>query len=149
LGQQRHRLAGMAHDKIIAVLGKAQTADQAGDASQVGAQAESGQDQSPPKEGGGAPASRAQELDKKTSLFIPRDQVPQLRAQLANYKSLRRSTDQWIGLAIQMARLKRKRKPGLPDENVSLSSSYQKPTLFLRPVNLFPTVAKNCHKLPL
>jgi len=48
---------------------------------------------------------------KKTSLFIPRDQVPQLRAQLANYKSLRRSTDQWIGLAIQMARLKRKRKP--------------------------------------
>lgn len=48
---------------------------------------------------------------KKTSLFIPRDQVPQLRAQLANYKSLRRSTDQWIGLAIQMARLRRKRKP--------------------------------------
>ena len=48
---------------------------------------------------------------KKTSLFIPRDQVSQLRAQLANYKSLRRSTDQWIGLAIQMARLKRKRKP--------------------------------------
>ena len=48
---------------------------------------------------------------KKTSLFIPRDQVSQLQAQLANYKSLRRSTDQWIGLAIQMARLKRKRKP--------------------------------------
>ena len=48
---------------------------------------------------------------KKTSLFIPRDQVPQLRAQLANYKSLRRSTDQWIGLAIQIARMKRKLKP--------------------------------------
>ena len=48
---------------------------------------------------------------KKTSLFIPRDQVSQLRGQLANYKSLRRSTEQWIGLAIEMARLKRKRKP--------------------------------------
>jgi hypothetical protein len=45
------------------------------------------------------------------TLFIPRDQAPQLRAQLANYKSLRRSTDQWIRLAIQIARMKRKLKP--------------------------------------
>jgi len=47
---------------------------------------------------------------KKTSLFIPRQQVAQLRAQLANYKTLRRSTDQWIGLAIQIAKMKRKLK---------------------------------------
>jgi hypothetical protein len=47
---------------------------------------------------------------KKTSLFISRDQVAQLRAQLANYKTLRRSTDRWIGLAIQVAQMKRKLK---------------------------------------
>src|SRR6266550_8247488 len=47
---------------------------------------------------------------RKSSLFIPRDQVPQLRAQLANYKTLRRSTEQWIGLAIQIAKMKRKLK---------------------------------------
>jgi len=47
---------------------------------------------------------------KKTSLFIPRQQVAQLRAQLANYKTLRRSTDQWIGLAIHIAKMKRKLK---------------------------------------
>ncbi len=47
---------------------------------------------------------------KKTSLFIPRDQVAQLRAQLANYKKLRRSTDHWIALAIQIAQMKRKLK---------------------------------------
>lgn len=47
---------------------------------------------------------------KKTSLFIPRDQVPQLRVKLANYKTFRRSIDQWIGLALQIAHFKRKLK---------------------------------------
>src|SRR5208337_2581139 len=45
---------------------------------------------------------------KKTSLFIPFDQVAKLRAQLANYKSLRRSTDQWIALALRLAQMQRK-----------------------------------------
>jgi hypothetical protein len=48
---------------------------------------------------------------RKTSLFIPRGQVAWLRPQLANYKSLRRSTDQWIALAIRLAQIQRK----LPD----------------------------------
>lgn len=45
---------------------------------------------------------------KKTSLFIPNSRVTKLRAQVANYKKLRRSTDQWIALALQAARLQRK-----------------------------------------
>jgi len=45
---------------------------------------------------------------KKTSLFIPSGQVTQLRAQLTNYKTLRRSTDQWIALALQVAQMQRK-----------------------------------------
>ena len=45
---------------------------------------------------------------KKTSLFIPSGRVTKLRAQLKNYKTLRRSTDQWIALALQVARLQRK-----------------------------------------
>lgn len=47
---------------------------------------------------------------KKTSRFIPRRQVIQLRAELANYKTLRRSTEQWTALAIQIAQLRRKIK---------------------------------------
>ena len=45
---------------------------------------------------------------KKTSLFIPRDRVTKLRAQLTNYKILRRSTDQWIALALQVAQMQKK-----------------------------------------
>jgi len=44
---------------------------------------------------------------KKTSRFIPHQEVAQLRAQLANYKTLRRSTDQWTALALQIARIRR------------------------------------------
>lgn len=45
---------------------------------------------------------------KKTSRFIPSGQVTKLRAQLANYKTFRRSTDHWIALALQIAQLRRK-----------------------------------------
>ena len=48
---------------------------------------------------------------RKTSLFIPSGQVAKLRAQLANYKSLRRSTGQWIAQALRLAQMRRK----LPD----------------------------------
>lgn len=44
---------------------------------------------------------------KKTSLFIPTDQVTQLRTQLANYKALRRSSDQWVALSLQIAKIRR------------------------------------------
>ena len=47
---------------------------------------------------------------KKTSRFIPHQEVTQLRAELANYKTLRRSTDQWTGLALQMAQIRRRIK---------------------------------------
>lgn len=48
---------------------------------------------------------------KKTSRFIPQPQITQLRAELANYKTLRRSTDQWIAMALQIAQIKRKSQP--------------------------------------
>jgi hypothetical protein len=48
---------------------------------------------------------------KKTSRFIPREEVAHLRPQLANYKTLRRSTDTWTALALQIAQLKRQSKP--------------------------------------
>jgi hypothetical protein len=44
---------------------------------------------------------------KKTSRFIPQQQVPQLRTELANYKTFRRSTEQWTALAIQIAQVRR------------------------------------------
>ena len=47
---------------------------------------------------------------KKTSRFIPHQEVTKLRAELANYKTLRRSTDQWIGLALQIAQIRRRIK---------------------------------------
>jgi len=47
---------------------------------------------------------------KKTSRFIPQEEVTHLRAELANYKTLRRSTDQWTALALQIAHLRRKMK---------------------------------------
>ena len=45
---------------------------------------------------------------KKTSRFIPRQQVAQLRKELTTYKTLRRSTEQWTALALQIAQIKRK-----------------------------------------
>ena len=47
---------------------------------------------------------------KKTSRFIPHQEVTQLRAELVNYKTLRRSTDQWTGLALQIAQIRRRIK---------------------------------------
>jgi len=48
---------------VIAGVGEAEAADQAGDARQVGAEAEGGQDHGRPEEGGGAVASWAEGLD--------------------------------------------------------------------------------------
>jgi hypothetical protein len=44
---------------------------------------------------------------KKTSRFIPREKVAQLRIQLANYKTLRRLTDQWTALSLQIAQIRK------------------------------------------
>src|SRR6266849_8677864 len=43
---------------------------------------------------------------KKTSRFIPRQEVAQLHKELARYKTLRRSTEQWTALALQIAQVK-------------------------------------------
>jgi hypothetical protein len=51
---------------------------------------------------------------KKTSRFIPRPEVAPLRKELARYKTLRRSTEQWTALALQIAQAKRQLKPRLP-----------------------------------
>ena len=48
---------------------------------------------------------------KKTSRFIPSHQVAQLRRELANYKTLRRSTEQWTAYALQIAQTKRETQP--------------------------------------
>ena len=40
---------------------------------------------------------------KKTSQFIRREILGQVRTELANYKQFRRLTERWIGLALQVA----------------------------------------------
>src|SRR5437867_7370616 len=45
---------------------------------------------------------------KKTSKFIRREILSQVRGELANYKKFRRLTDRWIGLALQVAEAKEK-----------------------------------------
>src|SRR5438309_11411112 len=48
---------------------------------------------------------------KKTSKFIRREILGQVRTELANYKKFRRLTDQWIGLALKAAEAKEKLTP--------------------------------------
>ena len=43
---------------------------------------------------------------KKTSQFIRREILSQVRTELANYKQFRRLTERWIGLALQVAQTK-------------------------------------------
>jgi hypothetical protein len=45
---------------------------------------------------------------KKTSQFIRREILRQVRTELANYKQFRRLTEQWIGLALKAAQAKDK-----------------------------------------
>jgi hypothetical protein len=45
---------------------------------------------------------------KKTSQFIRRENLKQVRQELATYKKFRKLTDQWIGLALQAAQLRLK-----------------------------------------
>jgi len=45
---------------------------------------------------------------KKTSQFIRRAILRQVRTELANYKQFRRLTERWIGLALQVAQAKDK-----------------------------------------
>jgi hypothetical protein len=44
----------------------------------------------------------------KTSQFIRREILRQVRTELANYKQFRRLTERWIGLALQVAQAKDK-----------------------------------------
>jgi hypothetical protein len=43
-----------------------------------------------------------------TSRFVPRPQVQAVRAELANYKRLRKLIDAWVQLALRLAKEKRK-----------------------------------------
>ena len=45
---------------------------------------------------------------KKKSLFIRRENLKAVRAELAAYKKFRKLTNQWIGLALQAAQLRLK-----------------------------------------
>jgi len=45
---------------------------------------------------------------KKTSQFIRREILHQVRTELANYKQFRRLAEQWIGLALKVAQAKDK-----------------------------------------
>lgn len=45
---------------------------------------------------------------KKTSRFIRKEILKQVRIELSNYKTYRRLTDQWIGLALQVAQASEK-----------------------------------------
>ena len=46
---------------------------------------------------------------KKTSKFIRREILKQVRIELANYKKFRQLTEQWIGLALHLAQAQEKR----------------------------------------
>lgn len=46
-----------------------------------------------------------------SSRFVPRNQVKEVRAELANYKRLRKLTEDWVGLALRLAKEKRKLPP--------------------------------------
>lgn len=48
---------------------------------------------------------------KKTSRFIRKEVLKQVRTELVNYKCFRRLTEQWIGLALQVAQAKEKLAP--------------------------------------
>ncbi len=48
---------------------------------------------------------------KKTSQFIRREILSQVRTELANYKQFRRLTERWIGLALQVAHAKDRLTP--------------------------------------
>ena len=43
-----------------------------------------------------------------SSRFVPRREVKAVRTELANYKRLRKLTETWVGLALRMAKEKRK-----------------------------------------
>jgi hypothetical protein len=45
---------------------------------------------------------------RKTSKFIPKEALGQVRGELANYKKFRGLTEQWIGVALQVAETKQK-----------------------------------------
>ena len=45
---------------------------------------------------------------KKTSKFIRREILTQVRSELANYKKFRQLTERWIGLALQVAEAREK-----------------------------------------
>ena len=45
---------------------------------------------------------------KKTSQFIRREILGQVRTELANYRQFRRLTERWVGLALQVAQAKAK-----------------------------------------
>ena len=45
---------------------------------------------------------------KKTSQFIRREILRQVRTEVANYRQFRRLTEQWIGLALQVAQARDK-----------------------------------------
>lgn len=48
---------------------------------------------------------------KKTSQFIRREILGQVRTELANYKQFRRLTERWIGLALKVAHARDKPVP--------------------------------------
>jgi hypothetical protein len=48
---------------------------------------------------------------RPSSRFIPKDQVKTVRVELANYKQLRKLTEEWVGLSLELAKERRQ----LPD----------------------------------
>jgi hypothetical protein len=46
---------------------------------------------------------------KKTAYWVQKENLKEVRAELANYKKFRRLTNEWVGLTVQIADLKRER----------------------------------------
>ena len=47
---------------------------------------------------------------KKAAYWVQKEDLKEVRKELANYKKFRRLIDQWVGLTVQIATFKRKRK---------------------------------------
>lgn len=47
---------------------------------------------------------------KKAAYYVQKEDLKQVRTELANYRTFRRLIHQWIGLTVQIAKLEQKRR---------------------------------------
>ena len=73
---------------------------------------------------------------KKSSKFIRKENLKRVRAELANYKRFRKLTEQWIGLALQLAEAPETTPP------VKVPRAWEQSTLPLGPAPSRPSAPR-------